>query len=73
MPARKPYKKLALKPTKASAQVIRPLYALPILEAVARGDVGEMRKLSKEARKQIADVTKALHSMDSAIMKLSGK
>ncbi|HXD29467.1 MAG TPA: DUF1843 domain-containing protein [Pyrinomonadaceae bacterium] len=80
MPARKgPNKKLALKsaPTKkknSSVGIrIRPLYAVPIYEAVASGDVNEMKRLATEARKQVAAVSKALHGLDSQIMKLSGK
>lgn len=62
MPARKP-------PT----MPIRPLYAVPIREAIASGDVNEMKKLSAAARKQIAAVTSALKALDTKITKLSGK
>ena len=55
-------------PTKKSSSkkttVIRPLYAVPILDAVKRGDSKEMAALAKDARKQLASVKSALAALE---------
>jgi Domain of unknown function (DUF1843) len=48
---------------------IRVLYGPPIYEAIERGDINEMKALAKEARKQVAEVRKALASLDKKIGK----
>ena len=48
---------------------VRVLYGPPIYEAIQRGDIKEMKALAKEARKQVADVRKALASLDKKMGK----
>ena len=45
------------------------LYGPPIWEAIERGDIKEMKALAKEARKQVAEVRKALASLDKKLGK----
>jgi hypothetical protein len=44
-----------------------PPYGNPIREAIARGDVAEMKKLSVSARKYLSDLQAALDSLDGAL------
>jgi hypothetical protein len=44
-----------------------PPYGNPIREAIARGDVAEMKKLSVSARKYLSDVQAAIDSLDRAL------
>jgi hypothetical protein len=70
MPARKTTAKTATKtsakPAKLNVPIVA-LYAVPIYNAIKRGDMAEMKKLSTQARKHVADVTSALASLDKAI------
>ena len=50
-----------------------PPYGLPIREAIARGDVQEMRKLALSTKKWLTDVQAALGSLEKAIQKMGGK
>lgn len=66
MPARKaPTKKASY----AKPSPIRPLYAVPIREAIARDDAKEMNQLAAQARKHIAAVAAALESLEKRIGK----
>lgn len=69
-----PAKKAALKkPTKKPTVTtkpkfpIQPLYGMPIRDAIKRGNLAEMKALSTQARKHVADVTSALASLDKAL------
>ncbi|HXD29468.1 MAG TPA: DUF1843 domain-containing protein [Pyrinomonadaceae bacterium] len=44
-----------------------PPYGPPIKEAIARGNVAEMKAMAKSARKWLTDVQKALEALDKAI------
>jgi Domain of unknown function (DUF1843) len=48
-------------------------YGPPIRDAIARGDVQEMRKLATSTRKWLKDVQTALGSLDKAIAKKGSK
>lgn len=58
MPSRKSTKSSKKKTT------IRPLYAVPIYDAIGRGDAKEMSALAKEARKQVTSVKSALATLE---------
>lgn len=59
------------KPTKAAAAARGPLppYGPPIKEAIARGNVAEMKKLAASTRKWLKDVQAALDRLEKAIGK----
>jgi hypothetical protein len=57
------------KSSKTTAATVRVLYGPPIYEAIARGDIKEMRALAKEARKQVSSVKSALASLDKKLGK----
>lgn len=61
---------LNLKEIKAG---IRPLYAVPIEWAAARGDATEMRQLATIARKHVKDVQTALDKLERRLAKSSAK
>lgn len=44
-----------------------PPYGVAIREAMARGDVGEMRRVAAQARKHLADVQKALARLEAKL------
>ena len=46
--------------------VIRPLYGVVIHDCIARGNKDEMRKLLDDARKQHADLGKAIGDLEKA-------
>ena len=48
-----------------------PPYGPPIREAIARGDVNEMRKLAVVTRRWLRDVKAALTRLEKAIDKMS--
>jgi hypothetical protein len=52
--------------------IYRPLYAVPIKEAAASGDLKEMKSMAAKARKHIAEVNSALAKLDQAIAKSNG-
>ncbi len=65
--------KPASKPAKAiKPPVIVPLYAVPIKEAAASGDVRAMKSVAAKGRKHIADVQAALTKLEAAISKAGG-
>lgn len=44
-----------------------PLYGRPILEAVQRGDLAEMKRVRTQALAHLKEVTAALNKLDSKI------
>jgi uncharacterized protein DUF1843 len=48
------------------------MYAPPIRDAIARGDLNEMRQLAKLARTHIREVQTALTSLEASIKKRQG-
>lgn len=52
--------------------VIRPLYAAPIHECAASGNLREMKSMAAKARKHIADVQAALAKLEQAVAKAGG-
>jgi hypothetical protein len=56
----------------ASAGAVPP-YGVAIREAVARGDVSEMRKVAATARKWINDAQAALEKLEKQLAKTGGK
>jgi uncharacterized protein DUF1843 len=62
------------KSTKASAARSGPLppYGVPINEAIAGGNLREMKAMAARTRKHIAEVERALKALDAAIGKLGG-
>jgi hypothetical protein len=62
------------KSKKASAATSGPLppYGVPIRDAIAGGNLREMKAMAARTRKHIAEVESALKILDSRIGKLSG-
>ena len=56
----------------ADPYIIRPLYAGPIKEAAASGNLKDMKSMSAKARKHLTDVQAALAKLDQAITKVGG-
>ena len=77
MPARKKTpqtrKASSAKVGKASSAAARsgavPPYGVPIREAIARGDVREMKALAASTRKWLSDVSSALAKLESSLKK----
>jgi hypothetical protein len=71
MPTRKGASQKASKakaaPRASSTRGALPPYGVPIREAIARGDVGEMKKVSASARKYLKDVQAAVARLDRAM------
>ena len=74
MPARKAATKGTKKPAaKKAPSKYKPtgpivaLYAVPIYNAIKRGDSAEMKKLAAQARKHVSDVTTALAALDKKL------
>lgn len=49
-----------------------PPYGVPIKEAIAGGDLRNMKAVAARARKHVADVERALKTLDAAIAKRKG-
>ncbi len=64
---------MATRKTKSAASGPVPPYGPPIREAIARGDLQEMRAVAKSARKWLQNVEKALQQLEKNIEKLSSK
>lgn len=62
----KPVKKTSSKPAKVNVPIVA-LYAVPIRDAIKRGNAAEMKKLATQARKHVADVTSALAALDKKL------
>ena len=61
-------------PSKAAAKrplppIIQPLYGRPILDAIKRGNIAEMRRLATQARAHVKDVNAALAKLDASLKK----
>lgn len=73
-----PTRKSSTKTSKAGAAGARaksgavPPYGPPIRDAMARGDVQEMRRVAAAARKWLSDVQSALEKLERRIEQLSG-
>jgi hypothetical protein len=71
MPARK--KAPQTRKSKASSALVRvgavPPYGVPIREAMARGDMREMKALAASTRKWLSDVGAALAKLESSVKK----
>jgi len=50
---------------------IVPLYAVPIKQCVARGNLREMKSMAAKAKKHVSDVQAALTKLEQSIAKLS--
>jgi Domain of unknown function (DUF1843) len=48
---------------------VRALYAVPIHQCIAKGDLGEMKAMVKEAEQYIGDVSKALEALKAEVAK----
>jgi hypothetical protein len=46
-----------------------PLYGRPILEAVKRGNVAEMKRVATKARAQVKEINAALAKLDAKLKK----
>lgn len=68
--------KAATKSTKRAGAkkppVIRPLYAVPIYECAASGNLREMKGMAAKARKHISDVQAALAKLEQSMTKAGG-
>jgi hypothetical protein len=60
------------KKTTAVATGPLPPYGVPIKEAIAGGNLREMKAVGARARKHIAEVERALKTLDAAIAKRNG-
>ena len=49
-----------------------PPYGVPIKEAIAGGNLREMKAMGASARKHVAEVERALKTLDAAIAKYKG-
>ena len=60
-------------PTKVSSKIpgsaAHPLYGRPILEAVKRGDLAEMKRVRTQALAHIKEVNAALAKLDASLKK----
>jgi hypothetical protein len=54
-------------PSKDPRSPAFPLYGRPILEAVSRGDISEMKRIRAVAVKQVADIQGALKKLDAKV------
>lgn len=69
-------KKGSSKKSSAKARAIGgavPPYGPPIREAMARGDVAEMRRVAASARKWIKDAQAALDKLEQRLSKAGGR
>ena len=65
-------KKSGKKASKSSKKgPIVPLYAVPIRNCAARGNLREMKSMAAKAKKHISDVEGALARLEQSIAKLS--
>jgi hypothetical protein len=51
---------------------IHPLYAVPIRDCAASGNLREMKSMAGKARKHVSDVQAALAKLEQSIAKLGG-
>jgi Domain of unknown function (DUF1843) len=62
----------AVRPKDDKPPVIRALYAVPIKEAAASGDLRQMKSMATKARKHLSDVQTALAKLEDSIAKAGG-
>jgi hypothetical protein len=76
MPTKKAAKKRTAKKTSKKATTPMSgraeMYAPPIRDAIARGDLNEMRDMARRARKHIQEVQTALTALESSMKKRQG-
>jgi hypothetical protein len=72
MPSKKSAPAAKSKKTSAMEGGPMPPYGVPIKEAIAGGNLREMKAVGARARKHVADVERALKALDAAIAKLNG-
>jgi hypothetical protein len=60
-------------PGRVSARIpgstAHPLYGRPILEAIKRGNVAEMKRIATQARAHVKEVNAALAKLDASLKK----
>lgn len=66
---RKPSPSKRKKASAAAASGRIPPYGVPIREAIARGDIREMKALAASTRKWLKDVGSALAQLESSVKK----
>jgi hypothetical protein len=71
MPIRKTKSKATKKTAAKSSTGVVPPYGPPIRDAIARGNLEEMRAVARSARKWIKDAEAALQKLEESITKLS--
>lgn len=49
--------------------IIQPLYGRPILDAIKRGNIAEMKRIATQARAHVKDVNAALSKLDASLKK----
>lgn len=49
--------------------IIQPLYGRPILDAIKRGNIAEMKRIAAQARAHVKDVNAALSKLDASLKK----
>jgi len=49
--------------------IIQPLYGRPILDAIKRGNMAEMKRIAAQARAHVKDVNAALSKLDASLKK----
>lgn len=72
MSSKKSASKSASKKSAAVQTGPMPPYGVPIREAIAGGNLREMKAVAARARKHVADVEKALATLDKSIAKIKG-
>ena len=72
MSSKKSASKSASKKSDAVKSGSLPPYGVPIRAAIAGGNLRDMKTVAARARKHVADVEKALKTLDGAIAKLKG-
>ena len=72
MSSKKSASKATSKKASAASSAPLPPYGVPIKEAIAGGNLREMKAVGASARKHVAEVERALKTLDAAIAKLNG-
>jgi hypothetical protein len=70
--ATKSTKKAGAKKAGATKISPHPLYAVPIRDCAASGNLREMKSMATKARKHVSDVQAALAKLEQSIAKLGG-
>jgi len=72
MPAKKSKSAKKASTSKRAASGAVPPYGPPIRDAIARGNLGEMKSLAARTRKYVAEVERALKALEGKIAKHKG-